>query len=219
GDMGGGLDAGREIGGREPGSRGTRHDGRRTGRRRSFVHRVKNGPVTMGDRFYADDGSGGTVTAVIPREFAKGPLIAQIFEQDLTLDDYFGGGGNLQRNRQATNELDWLAAQCARNRQLIPTVGNRRDGRHRHYRIGAEHDDHRKRLVGPLAPLVPQMAIGFDQNAQRVSIMNLIAVDTDVTNLAVGILADMATQGQIGSTVERVPDRYREFSQVHLIAP
>src|SRR5215510_2900241 len=172
----------------------------------------------MGDRFYADDGAGGTVTAVIPREFAKGSLIAQIVEQDLTLDDYFGGGGNLQWNRQATNELDWLAAQCAGNRQLIPTVGNRRDSRHRHYRIGAEHDGHRKRLVGPLAPLLPQMAIGFDQNAQRVSIMNLIPIDTDVTNLAVGILADMATQGQIGSAVERVPDRYREFSQVHLIA-
>src|SRR5262245_19356908 len=62
------------------------------------------------------------------------------------------------------------------------------------------------------------MAIGFDQNAQRVSIMNLIAIDTDVTNLAVGILADMATQGQIGSAVESVPDRYREFSQVDLIA-
>src|SRR5262245_43088938 len=62
------------------------------------------------------------------------------------------------------------------------------------------------------------MAIGFDQNAQRVSIMNLIAIDTDVTNLAVGILADMATQGQIGSAVESIPDRYREFGQVDLIA-
>src|SRR5215475_11063038 len=172
----------------------------------------------MGDRFYADDGAHGAVTTVISRELAKGSLIAQIVGQNFTLDDYFGSGGNLQRNRQTTHELDGLAAQRAGNRQFVPAVGNGRDSRHRHHRIGAEHDGYRKRLVGPLAPLVSEMAIGFDQNAQRVSIMNLIAIDTDVTNLAVGILADMATQGQIGSAVESIPDRYREFGQIDLIA-
>src|SRR5882724_4082805 len=84
------------------------HDDRRTGRRLTFIDSVKNRTIAMRNRLDADDRPRRAMTAVVSRELAERSLVAQIVEQNFTLDDDFGGSGNFQGNHDAGNQLHRL---------------------------------------------------------------------------------------------------------------
>src|SRR4030095_1683248 len=193
------------------------HEDRRTGRRLPFIDSVKNGTIAMRNRLDADDRSRRAMTAVVSRELAERALVAQIVEQNFTLDDDFGGSGNFQGDRDAGNQLYGLAAQPAGDRQLISAVRDGRDGSHRHDRIGAQNDRHRKWFFGPLAPLIFQVTVRLDENPERVAIVNDVAVDADVARLSLGVFADVAREREIRPAVTLIPRRHWEPGQIDLV--
>ena len=149
-------------------------------------------------------------------------LIACGIVADISLEHDLRGGGNLEIDRFAANQLRGLAAVGAHHIPLAYPGHDRRSRQERHDGIPADHTSDRHGLFarGPLGKMRTPMLAAFDEKKRRsILVADHPPVDTDVHHPRLRISRHDAGEGMdVAAAFEVLPLGDGKFSLVDGIA-
>ena len=186
-------------------------------RRRALIGEMKNRIFAPSERGQVNRRARHLQATVMAGELAERSFFLFFIRLEKTFEHELGVRRHLQRHGFAIDDLERLAANRPRHRQLVDAEGKRTGSRHHQARIDADRNRNRKGLGGGFAVLQHEVGVRSRENAERARAMHLIAINTDVAKPGHRVARVMTAEGQKRAAVETVEPRGGKLQDIDVI--